>query len=122
MTSSEMMKKIGLSEDRTAGGKNNGKLKSRILKYLKDGKNKLLLLENRVKSGKNYKKLKDTVNRSEKKLEQAKQAYGKYEKKAEKYIEKNPKKAVAMAAAAGILAGSLWAAFHGKEPAAKKKK
>ena len=117
-----MMKKIGLSEDMAAGGKNNGKLKSRILKYLKDGKNKLLLLENRVKSDKNYKKLKDTVGRSQKKLEQAKQTYDKYEKKAEKYIEENPKKAVAMAAAAGILAGSLWAAFHEKKTVTKKKK
>jgi hypothetical protein len=119
MTTSELVKKMGL--EKGMSGK-DGKLKGQILKYLKDGKDKLVLLEDRFKDGKNYKKLKDMADRSGKKLAQAKRSFDEYEKKAERYIEKNPKKAVAMAAAAGLLAGTLWSSFHGKKPAAPKKR
>ena len=89
---------------------------------MKEGKNRLLLLERQVKGGKNYKNLQDGINRSKEKLQEAKKNFEDYEKKAEQYIEKNPKKAVAMAAAAGALAGSLWAALKTKKPVLKKKK
>jgi|SRR6185295_1579397 len=112
MTGDEMMKKIGLS-------KNNGKLKDQTLKYLKEGKDKLLLLENKLMGGKNYQNIRDGVARSKIKLLKAKQTFDKYEKKAEEYIEKNPKKAVAIAAAAGVLAGSLWSAMKSKKPVLK---
>lgn len=121
MTTSEMMKRIGLKKGMLDGGKDSSELKGRILKYLKDGKKKLLLLEDRFKDGKNYKKLKEAVDRSGKKLTQAKRSFDEYEKKAEEYIENNPKKAVAMAAAAGVLAGSLWSSFKKSKPVPRKK-
>jgi hypothetical protein len=62
------------------------------------------------------------MGRSKKKLQEAKQNFEKYEKMAEQYIEKNPKKAVAIAATAGMLAGSLWSLFKGKKTAPKKEK
>jgi ElaB/YqjD/DUF883 family membrane-anchored ribosome-binding protein len=114
MTGDEMMKKIGLRE-KSSGGK----LKEQTLRYLKEGKNKLLLLETKLKGGKNYQNLRDGVRRSKIKLLKAKQTFDKYEKKAEEYIEKNPKKAVAIAAAAGVLAGSLWSALKTKKPVLK---
>ena len=122
MTTDEMMKKIGLREELDPGEKNSGKFKHQILKYLKDGKNKLLLLEDQIEDGKNYKKLLEEVERSKKKLQEAKRNFDKYEKKAEHYIAKNPKKAIAMAAAAGVLAVGLWSAFKGKKQATKKKR
>jgi ElaB/YqjD/DUF883 family membrane-anchored ribosome-binding protein len=122
MTTDEMMKKMGLREDLDPAKKNNGQFKNQILKYLKDGKNKLLLLENQIEDGKNYKKLLEEVDLSRKKLQEAKRNFDKYEKKAEHYIAKNPKKAIAMAAAAGVLAVGLWSAFKGKKPVHKKRK
>ena len=119
MTNDEMIKKLGLKAEKD--GKNNEKLKDQTLQYLKEGKNKLLLLERKVMAGKNGQKLQAGIILSKKKLSTAKQNFDKFEKQAEQYIEKNPKKAVAIAAAAGLLAGGLWMALKSK-PAAKKKK
>ena len=98
------------------------KIKDQIFKHLKEGKNKLLLLENQIKGGPNYKKLQVGLDRSKKKLQEAKKSFGKFEKRAEEYIEKNPKKAVAMAAAAGVMAGALWSVFKGNKKVVNKKK
>ena len=119
MTSEEMLKKLGLMAGKD--GKNSGKLKEQTLQYLKEGKDKLALLEKKVMASKIGKKLQSGLNLSKKKLSSAKQAFDKFEKGAERYIEKNPKKAVALAAAAGVLAGSLWLALKPR-PLAKKKK
>jgi hypothetical protein len=119
MTSDEKTKKMGSWDEGETGG---GKLKNQILKYLSEGKNKISLLENQITDDKNYKRFLDEVGRSKKKLQTAKQNFDKYEKKAQHYIVKNPKKAVAMAAAAGVLATSLWVTFNGKKPVLKKKK
>jgi ElaB/YqjD/DUF883 family membrane-anchored ribosome-binding protein len=120
MTNNETSKKMGSwDEDGTTGGE---KLKNKVVKYLKEGKNKLLLLEDRISGGKNVEKLMGEVGLSKKKLLKAKQTFEKYEKKAEQYIEKNPKKAVAIAAAAGVLVGGLLSAFKGKKPVQRKKR
>ena len=95
---------------------NGEKFKNQVVKYLEEGKNKLLLLEDQIAGRKDVKKFMGEVGLSKKKLLKAKQHFDKYEKKAEQYIEKNPKKAVAMAVAAGVLVGSFLAAFKGKKP------
>ncbi len=120
MTSGEMLKKLGLSENN--GGKNNKKLKDQTLNYLKEGKGKLVLLENRIMTGKNGQKLQAGIELSKKKLKSAKQTFDKFEKQTEQYIEKNPKKAVAIAVAAGALAASLWSALKSKPVPPKKVK
>lgn len=121
MTSKEMMKKIGLGENEPFDKKDNGRMKNQILKYLKAGKNKLLLLEHQITGGKSTQKFAEQVGRSKEKLRTAKRDFDKYEKIAEQYVEKNPKKAVAMAVAAGMLAGSLWATFNKKKTAPSKR-
>jgi ElaB/YqjD/DUF883 family membrane-anchored ribosome-binding protein len=60
--------------------------------------------------------------RSKKKLLEIKENLGKYGKKTEQYVEKNPKKALAMAAAAGTLIGTFWSALKMKKPVQKKRK
>ncbi len=122
MTSKEMMRKIGIGEVKTADEKNNGNLKNQIFKYLRAGKNKILLLEHQIAGGKNAQKFAEQVGRSKEKLRIAKQNFDKYEKRAEHFVEINPKKAVAMAVAAGMLAGTLWATFNKKKPAPPKKR
>jgi ElaB/YqjD/DUF883 family membrane-anchored ribosome-binding protein len=91
MTKNEILKKIGLSEEKVMGGKN-------------------------------FKRLMEKARQSKLKLKKAKQTFDKLEKKAEEYVEKNPKKAMAMAAAAGALAGSLLSAFKGNKPIQRKRK
>ena|SRR5579863_5728880 len=120
MTTDQMMKKIGLRKELASDGKNNGKLKNQISKYLKEGKSKLLLLERQVTNRKDFKKLQDGLIRSKKNILEAKQNFDLYEKKAERYIEKNPKKAVAMAVAAGVLVGTIWSAIK-RRPVPRKK-
>ncbi len=126
MNSDEMMKKIGLRKENDSEGKNDGNLKSQTLKYLKEGKNKIMLLEKQILSGKKAAKILKEAEKAKLRLEKAKITFDEYEKKAEAYIEKNPKKAVAIAAAAGVLAGSIWMALGKKKPvlklAPKKKK
>jgi ElaB/YqjD/DUF883 family membrane-anchored ribosome-binding protein len=122
MTKDEMMKKIGLGKEKSESAINSGKLKAQMLQHLKEGKNKILMFERKMTGKKNIQKLMDGMGRSKKKLLEAKRHFEKYEKMAEQYIEKNPKKAVAMAAAAGMLAGSLWSVFKENKPAPKKEK
>jgi hypothetical protein len=122
MTSNEIMRKIGLRKEKSGGVESNGKLKAQMLKHLKEGKNKILMFERKITGKKNVQKLMDQMERSKEKLQEAKKNFEKYEKMAEQYIEKNPKKAVAMAAAAGVLAGSLWSVLKGNKPAPNKKK
>jgi hypothetical protein len=123
MATNGRMKNMGSwDEGKATGWEKGGKLKDQILEYLKDGKNKLLLLEHRISGGKKVKRLLDEVRRSKKTLQTARQNFDKFEKKAEQYIEKNPKKAFAMAVAAGVLAGSLWSAFNGKKTFPRKKR
>src|SRR5580693_9276686 len=100
MTKNEMIKKTGLGKGGSDGVENNGKLKAQMLKHLKEGKNKILMFERKITGKENVQKLMDEMERSKKKLQEAKKNFEKYEKMAEQYIEKNPKKAVAMAAAA----------------------
>lgn len=121
MTSKEMMRKIGLRTDKFTDEKDNGDLKHQILEHLKTGKNKILLLERKIAGEKNIKKIMDQMVLSKEKLQMAKLNFDIFEKKAEQYIEKNPKKAVAMAVAAGVLAGSLWTTFKQKKTAPKKR-
>ena len=117
MTSGQMLKKIGLGKDKSGAEK----LKAQMLGHLKEGKSKILLFERKILGGKNRQKVMEGVESSKKKFQEAKLNFENYEKMAERYIEKNPKKAVAMAAAAGVLAGSLWSALKGKKVHPKKK-
>jgi ElaB/YqjD/DUF883 family membrane-anchored ribosome-binding protein len=121
MTTDQMMKKIGLRKENLKDGKAGAKIKNQVSKYLKETKGRLLMLENQITSRKDFKKLQDKVIRAKKNLKEARQTFDKYEKKASEYIEKNPKKAIAMAVAAGVLAGTIWSTFNGKKPVQKKK-
>jgi hypothetical protein len=106
---------------KTEPRENNGKAKNHILQLLREGKFKLLSLENKITGGKNFNILLDKVNLSKKKLENAKHQIENYGSKVGRYIKKNPKKSLAFAAAAGVLAGTLWAALKGKKTVTPKK-
>ena len=107
---------------KTEPRENNGKNKNRILDLLREGKFKLLSLEQKITGGKNFNILLDEANRSKEKLRNASHRIGSYGSKVGRYIEKNPKKSVAFAAAAGIMAGTFWAALTRKKAETPKKK
>lgn len=96
-------------------------IKDQILRHIKDGKDKLILLEQRITGGPKVQKLLKEARLSKVKLVKARKIFDQYEKKAEKYVEKNPKKAVAMAIAAGVLAGALWSSLNSKSSSPKRK-
>jgi|GEM_PF-1671767 ElaB/YqjD/DUF883 family membrane-anchored ribosome-binding protein len=104
------------------------KLKNQIQKQLSLGKEKLTWLENQISDEKNHKTLQLKLEEARKKVAHLRETYNRFEKKAVDYTEKNPKKALAIASVAGILAASLWNAFQKKktssppEPARKTKK
>jgi ElaB/YqjD/DUF883 family membrane-anchored ribosome-binding protein len=93
------------------------KLKNQIQKHLSLGKEKLTWLENQISDEKNHKKLQLKLEEAQKKIAHLRETYNRFEKKAVHYTEKNPKKALAIASVAGILAASLWNAFQQKKTA-----
>jgi hypothetical protein len=100
----------------------NEYLKSKIQKHLTEGKEKLVLLEKQIISGKNGQKLKADLEKAKEKLMKFKKAFDHYEEKAVHYTEKNPKKALAMATAAGILAATIFLYFKKKKTTKAKPK
>ncbi len=108
--------------EKTMANDNNAGLKTKVGRYLVDGKNKLMSLERLIRGDKKVQRLLGGANGMGKKIHNAKRHLEDYGKKTERYIEENPKKAMAIAAAAGVLAGSLWAAFRGKKPSPRRKK
>ncbi len=90
------------------------KLKSRIQKHLSQGKDKLILLERRIVDEKRRPKLKADFEQAKITLAKLKDRFKRYEEKAVQYVETNPKKALALATSAGILAGAFWTASRKK--------
>ena len=95
----------------------NVTMKKQIQRHLSDGKAKLVLLEHRIMDQRNLQKLKNEFEKSKKMFSELKEKFNEYEKKAVHYIEENPKKSMAMASAAGLLVGSLWASSRKKKKA-----
>jgi ElaB/YqjD/DUF883 family membrane-anchored ribosome-binding protein len=104
--------------------KNEKEIKEKIKKHLSDGNEKLRWLENQVNDEKNHQYLRLKLEEAKAKIVKLKKTYAGFEKKAVHYTEKNPKKALAIAGAAGLLAASLWNVFQGQKtstpPAARK--
>jgi ElaB/YqjD/DUF883 family membrane-anchored ribosome-binding protein len=86
--------------------KEQQKLKNQVQKHLSQGKSKLIWLE---------KKGADDIERSKNSLHKLKEKFDGYEQKALHYVEENPKKALVMATAAGVLAGAFLDSFRKKK-------
>jgi ElaB/YqjD/DUF883 family membrane-anchored ribosome-binding protein len=103
-------------------------IQEKIQEHLNQGREKLAWLENQINDEKNHQKLQFELEEAKKKIAGLKKTYTEFEEKAVNYTEKNPKKALAIATVAGILAASLWNAFQKKKnspppkPARKTKK
>jgi ElaB/YqjD/DUF883 family membrane-anchored ribosome-binding protein len=116
MKVSKNIKKMGQS-----AGKAGTKMKDEIQKHLSAGKVKLNWLETQMNSDKNRAMIEGKVKNAKEQIDHLKETFLHFEEKAVHYTEKNPKKALAIATTAGILAASLWNSFQtsGKAPAAK---
>jgi hypothetical protein len=90
------------------------KTKTQIQRHLKQGKTKLVWLENHVSGLKAGAKISATIEKSVRKVDQTKKKFNEYKDKAIHYTDENPKKALAMAVAGGALVGSIWNAFRKK--------
>lgn len=97
------------------GKKTEQKIKSQIDKHLKQGKSKLMWLEDKIMGEKSRLKIQAQLDKSKQKLNQIKKKFNEYEERAVEYTEKNPKKALAMATAAGILVGTVVSSFREKK-------
>ena len=91
------------------------KIKDEIDKNLKLGRETLLRLEKELSDPENRAKAAEQLRLAKAKLQRFKQEFQKKQKKAVDYTRKNPEKALAVAAAAGALAGTLWSALRGKK-------
>lgn len=102
--------------------KQTEKAKNKMLKLLGRGLFHISVLERKITGRKNFNVIMDDARLTKDKLiktiHQAQDAGS----KAERYIEKNPKKAVALAAGIGMVAGGLWSALSGKKPVPVNKK
>src|ERR1700678_817818 len=90
-------------------------IQEKIQKHLDQGREKLAWLENQISDKKNHQKLQLKLEEAKEKIAGLKKTYTEFEKKAVDYTEKNPKKALAIATVAGILAASLWNSFQHKK-------
>jgi ElaB/YqjD/DUF883 family membrane-anchored ribosome-binding protein len=104
-----------------SAGKIQKALRDETQKHLIQGKTKLTWLENQLKDEKNHKKLQAQVENVKEKVNELKETFSRFEQKAVQYAEKNPKKALALATTAGLLAGSLWNTFQNKKNSSKTK-
>jgi hypothetical protein len=93
----------------------NETVKDQIKGLLTQGKSKLLLMEHRIMDEKNGEKIKVEFEKTKKNLLQLRKKFLKYGEKAVHYTEKNPKKALALASAAGVMVTALWIAFRKKK-------
>ncbi len=96
-------------------------VKKKLFDYLNEGKNKILSLKQKKAVGKNFKGFLAELGLSKITMRDMLGNLKKQKKKAEQFIEENPKKSVAWAAVGGILAGSLWSSLRGKKPVLKKR-
>ncbi len=100
---------------------NHEPAKKKLLNYLSEGRDKILSLKQKTALGQNFRRFLAELGLSKVTMRDMLGNLKKQEKKAEQFVEKNPKKAVAWAAVGGILAGSLWSSLKGKRPVLKKK-
>jgi ElaB/YqjD/DUF883 family membrane-anchored ribosome-binding protein len=91
--------------------KTRQKIKAEIKRRLQQAKKKIKWLEAQLKSPKNRARVKAEIEKAKKKLAVLKIKYKEQEKKALEYTQNNPKKALAVTAAIGVLAGTVIAAF-----------
>ena len=104
-----------------SAGKIQKALRDEIQKHLTQGKTKLDWLENQLNDEKNHQKLQAQVENVKEKVTDLKETFSRFEQKAVQYTEKNPKKALALATTAGLLAASLWNTFQKKKTSSKPK-
>jgi hypothetical protein len=101
---------------------NTEKTKVHILKLLGEGKFHISALGRKIRDGNNFNVVLEEVRLAKGKWLKAMRQAGVYGSRAEKYVQKNPKKAVALAAGAGLLAGILGAFLTVKKPVTAGKK
>src|ERR1035438_9606676 len=122
----DKMKNTGPGRGKDPGGsvqdgKNSGKIKKSILRYLNGGKNNLLPRDRQIAIRKNFDRLLDETGLSGRNHRKIKRNFNGIEKRAEQYVRRNPQKAVAMGAAVGALAvGFLSSSKVGKKALKKK--
>ena len=110
-----MSSRNGTMKKGTVENKIEEKIKSQVDKHLKIGKNKLMQFEEDVLNGKHKKELEAQWEKSKKKLGDLKKKYSQYEKKTASYVKKNPRKALAVATAAGLLVGAVISSMNKKK-------
>lgn len=91
------------------------KLREKVEKTLRKGKETLVRLEKKYNTPENRAKVQAKVKEAKAKLLRARKEFTKKQKQAVAYTQKNPEKALAAALAAGAVAGALWTAFHRKK-------
>jgi ElaB/YqjD/DUF883 family membrane-anchored ribosome-binding protein len=106
-TGKKVMKQLGDIEKKMTDKKTQAKIKVQVQKGFEQGRKKIKEIWAQVQDKENQEKVMAKIKSMEKKYEA-------YEKKAVAYTEKNPEKALAISAAAGMLVGTLWGALHRK--------
>lgn len=102
-------------EQKLQDKQNRQRVEEEIRRRLKQGREALHRLEEELTSPENRRKVEAQIREVRKKLAKMKAEFKKREARAAAYTKKSPEKALVMAAAAGALAGALWAAFRRKK-------
>lgn len=91
------------------------RLKAEVTARLKKGKETLRALEKKYNTPENRAKVVAKWKEAKTRVARAKKEFLKKERQAVAYTQRNPEKALAVAAAAGALAGALYTVLHRKK-------
>lgn len=98
------------------------KIKKQITEKLAAGRQKIQDLEKYIRTGEAGEQISVELKKAKAQLETLKAKYKENEEKALEYLHENPKKALLIAAAVGVVAGTVLSALRSGKPAPKKKK
>lgn len=107
-------RKLGELKEKALDKETQRKVKAEIQKRFHQAKDQLKRLEVEFRKPENRMKAKEQVRLAKARLAALKRQFLKKERMARAYTQRNPEKALAVAAAAGALVGAVWVAVHRK--------
>lgn len=108
----EVTKKLKSLKERLDDKEFRQAVKEEVRKRLDEGLEMIDKIERELNSPENRKKAEEKIKEAKAKLAQLKEKFKEKRRQAVDYTQKNPQKALLVAAAAGALAGTVWAALR----------
>ena len=111
MDAKRMKEKLNDFKKKMQDKQTQARIKAEVERLLKEGRKQIDWLETQMRDPKNHERVRAEIEKARAQFDELKTKYKAKEKQAVEFTKANPKKALAVAAAAGVLAGTLMGAF-----------